>query len=245
MKKISRFTLIELLVVIAIIAILAAMLLPALSAARERARSSNCTSNLKQMSLAMAQYAADFDDGIPPWYHMNHQNNGYWFDRIMGYITSNNEAKYRPEGKSNTAFSCPSQPFEFEDNFICYGLNITASPGRIPSSNKNQRGWVSKVGKIANPSATSQIADYRPHELAKYGYGYSDVATCAYGEADKFIMSSPHGKGFNVSYHDGHVEFFQTTTNGKKDIYNNQNSLYVIPFLYPFNEQQDYIVQAQ
>jgi len=55
-RRQKLFTLIELLVVIAIIAILAAMLLPALSAARERARSTNCLGNLKDIGLAIQQY---------------------------------------------------------------------------------------------------------------------------------------------------------------------------------------------
>ena len=61
----SAFTLIELLVVIAIIAILAAILFPVFAQAREKARSTACMNNCKQLGLGMMQYVTDYDECFP------------------------------------------------------------------------------------------------------------------------------------------------------------------------------------
>ncbi len=101
------FTLIELLVVIAIIAILAAILFPVFAKAREKARQSSCLSNVKQITLAVMQYAGDYDESyVPSYIQMNGPANDRWFELLDPYV------------KNRQVFSCPSYTAYVLDGYV-------------------------------------------------------------------------------------------------------------------------------
>ncbi len=97
------FTLIELLVVIAIIAILAAILFPVFAKAREKARQSSCSSNVKQIGLSLLQYLQDYDELFPVYNVSN-----------LGVLVV-----AQPYVKNNQVYTCPSS------NLTTYGVNYT------------------------------------------------------------------------------------------------------------------------
>ena len=221
----KHFTLIELLVVIAIIAILAALLMPALSKARDRGKLISCSNNIKQLGSACQQYALAFDDYFPAYwtseyyYGGSFQKGTYGWTWVLnliasGFIPSKSIAKGGP-------FYCPAATGEFSmKKYSHFGLNLGLDAnGRSTSKVVKAYNWnIVKVGSralwfkwttVRRPSFVMLAGDWKCHIEDSAGYWIDPSASGKYGEGGIGPSGSDfirHNGVINAVFIDGHVE---------------------------------------
>jgi len=210
-KAAEGFTLVEMLVVIAIIGILAALLLPVLSAAKDRARRTTCLNNLSQVNLGIHMYSDDANDASPStatkhvWV--------YYKELMQGYVSLESAPTNHSE-----LFVCPADTFHYNfarddqvwfvrqgqhelptSNFSSYIYNganeFTNMPANPPLLGIAGR----KLTSIKHPVRTVLVTEWPaiiPYSWHQPKQPISDVGNCAFSDAKDM-----------VSFVDGHVSY--------------------------------------
>jgi prepilin-type N-terminal cleavage/methylation domain-containing protein/prepilin-type processing-associated H-X9-DG protein len=215
------FTLIELLVVIAIIAIIAAILFPVFARAREKARQASCESNLKQLGIAAAMYASDYD--------------GHYAACDLGYTMLDQwgggpgrpwwQFFLKPYVKNIQVFACPSfsnpefygetveypTPTDSVYRFVAgYGMNWYYTGGAT-----DQGAWAyTTESSITRPAETVYITEGgdivtgpNPSVSVSYQLWLDD----ANADPTFWLFQQRHNGGANCLFCDGHVKFMKAS----------------------------------
>ncbi|MGA2139777.1 MAG: type II secretion system protein [Verrucomicrobiia bacterium] len=225
-RKAGAFTLIELLVVIAIIGILAAMLLPALNKAREKANAVNCLGNMHQWGLALGMYCDDWQDYMP--YEGDTPrapiDSGYnleaWFNILSGYVgTPPLKNLYPPIAPDTSKIPVPG----LKSLYLCASVRTpsttyTGAPGTSNpyfsyAMNRVLTGLSGKVYKRAicdKPSDTIFLS-----ESENNAYCFTDGYYIG-PNAPAPVVPPRHSGGMNFVFVDGRAQWVKLAEYGRK-----------------------------
>jgi len=219
-KRRAAFTLIELLVVIAIIAILAAILFPVFARAREKARQSSCTSNLKQIGTAFMMYAQDYDERLCD--TLTGRSHGVWAlmaawpRAIMPYV------------KNRQLFRCPSAYWASDAMGSAGNINggyggvreVLGYAGRIDyrpadwggDPDLDAPGYGQPISAMTSPAENIIVCDSTNYVCQRAYWERTDNASqptveiaAEYNHA-YYVVDSRHNGQANVCFADGHVK---------------------------------------